>query len=244
MKIIYTKDYQAMSAEGFKVIKHIFDTVPNPVINTTTGASYDGIFELMVKAINDGSIKLENCVLMNLDEYISPRHASYNVYTYMHKKLYDLIKSRPKVIGLMDASVTDRQAELNRYNQILAKYPRDLQIVGLGVNGHLGANEPGTSFDSRLFFAKSDESTVQSTMLYNGLTRDEAPEGMMTLGLADIMDAKQVLVTASGKRKAEAVKGMIEGPITIDVPASILQKHPNVVVVLDEDAASLLTQRK
>ena len=158
----------------------------------------------------------------------------------MHKKFYDLIKSKPKFIGLLDGSVSDVQKEIDRYNEILKKYPRHLQIVGLGVNGHLGANEPGTSFDSRLFLADSHESTIQSTMQYQGLTREEAPTQMITLGLADIMEAEHILVASSGVRKAQAVKDTLEGPISEDCPASIFRKHPNVTFIMDEAAASLL----
>src|SRR5699024_4484809 len=123
------------------------------------------------------------------------------------------------------------------------KYPRDLQILGLGVNGHLGANEPGTPFDSRLFLADSDESTIQSTMGYQNLTREEAPTQMLTLGLADMMEAKKVLLVASGERKAEAVKATIEGPINEDCPASILRAHPNAIFIIDDAAASLLDKK-
>jgi glucosamine-6-phosphate deaminase len=104
----------------------------------------------------------------------------------------------------------------------------------------LGANEPGTSFDSRLFLANSDEFTIQSTMLYHHLSRDDAPTQMLTLGLQDIMEAKHILLTASGERKAEAVKATIEGPISENCLTSILHKHPNVTFVIDDAAASLL----
>jgi glucosamine-6-phosphate deaminase len=240
LRIIKTKDYAELSREAFKVIKETLEKYEDPVINTTTGASYDGTFELLVEAINSGELKIDHAIWFNLDEYIAPREAKFTVYTYMHKKFYDLIKSKPKFIGLLDGSVSDVQKEIDRYNEILKKYPRHLQIVGLGVNGHLGANEPGTSFDSRLFLADSHESTIQSTMQYQGLTREEAPTQMITLGLADIMEAEHILVASSGVRKAQAVKDTLEGPISEDCPASIFRKHPNVTFIMDEAAASLL----
>src|SRR5690606_7826964 len=134
-------------------------------------------------------ISIENAIFTNLDEYVAEREKGFTVYTYMYKKFYDLIKSKPAYIGLLDGSLKDTQAEINRYNEVLKKYPRDLQIVGLGVNAHLAANEPGTSFNSRLFLADSDESTIQSTMQYHNLSREEAPTQMLTMGLADIMEA-------------------------------------------------------
>ncbi|GAB2571115.1 glucosamine-6-phosphate deaminase [Gracilibacillus alcaliphilus] len=241
MKIIQTKNYEEMSQKSYEVIKSVLDKKKDAVINTTTGASYDGTFELLVKAINNGELSIKDAIIMNLDEYIAERDKSFTVYTYMYNKFYDLIKEQPKLKALLDGSLEDLQSEIKRYNQLLHQYPRDLQIVGLGVNGHLGANEPGTSFDQRLFCADSDESTIQSTMGYHHLTRDEAPTQMLTLGLADIIESETILLTASGTRKAQAVKETIEGPLSTDCPASILQQHDNVIFIIDEEAASLLT---
>ena len=168
----------------------------------------------------------------------------FTVYTYMYEKFYNLIDSRPKVVELLDGSLKGEEldAEIDRYRKVLDKYPRDLQILGLGVTGHLAANEPGTAFDNRLFLADSDESTIQSTMGYNNLTREEAPSQMLTLGLADIMEAKTVLLVASGERKAKAVRDTIEGPINEDCPATILRAHPNAIFIIDEAAGSLLSK--
>lgn len=240
MKIIQTKNYEEMSKESYKVIENILNENEHASINTTTGASYDGTFELLVEAINNDKLPIENAVFTNLDEYIAEREQPFSVYTYMHKNFYNLIKKQPKYIGLLDGSVNDPQAEIDRYNDVLKKYPRDLQIVGLGVNGHLAANEPGTAFNSRLFLADSDESTIQSTKGYHHLTSEEAPTQMLTMGLADIMEAKHILVASSGERKAEAVRATLEGPINEDCPASILRAHPNVTFIMDDAAASLL----
>lgn len=240
MQIIQTKDYEKMSKQAFNVIVNVLNKTEDAVINTTTGASYDKVFQLLVEAINSNNLSIKNKIIMNLDEFIADRDKPFTVYTYMQKKFYSLIKSKPKLVELLDGSVTDLQSEIDRYNEVLKKYPRDLQILGLGVNGHLGANEPGTSFNSRLFCANSEESTIQSTMKYYNLSREEAPTKMFTLGLADIMEAKEILLTASGERKAKAVKATIEGPINENCPASILRAHPNVTFIIDDAAASLL----
>lgn len=240
MKIIQTRDYQELSQVVFDVIAETLRENPEASINTTTGASYDGTFELLVEAINKGELSIKDAVITNLDEYVAERDKHFTVYTYMHKKFYDLINEKPKYIGLIDGSVEDIDAEIERYKKVLEKYPRDLQIVGLGTNAHLAANEPGTPFDSRMFLADSDESTIQSTMAYQNLTREEAPTQMITMGLADIMEADHILVASSGTRKAQAVKCTLEGPVTEDCPASILQEHPNVTFIMDDDAASLL----
>ncbi|MBC2048423.1 glucosamine-6-phosphate deaminase [Listeria booriae] len=242
MKIIRTKTYDEMSQKAYELVKDVIASKENPVINTTTGASYDGMFEKLVEGINNDEVDIEKVFMMNLDEFIAPREQSFTVYNYMHQKFYDQIKKQPKEIALLDGSLASFEEEIARYNKILQANKRDLQILGLGVNAHLGANEPGTPFDARLFLADSDDSTINSTMLYYKVSREEAPEQMLTLGLADMMEAEQILVTASGTRKAEAVKATLEGPITIDCPASILQNHPNVVFIIDEEAGSLLTK--
>lgn len=242
MKIIRTKTYDEMSQKAYELVKDVIASKENPVINTTTGASYDGMFEKLVEGINNDEVDIEKVFMMNLDEFIAPREQSFTVYNYMHQKFYDQIKKQPKEIALLDGSLATFDEEIARYNKILQANKRDLQILGLGVNAHLGANEPGTPFDARLFLADSDDSTINSTMLYYKVSREEAPEQMLTLGLADMMEAEQILVTASGTRKAEAVKATLEGPITIDCPASILQNHPNVVFIIDEEAGSLLTK--
>ncbi|MBC1332760.1 glucosamine-6-phosphate deaminase [Listeria booriae] len=242
MKIIRTKTYDEMSQKAYELVKDVIASKENPVINTTTGASYDGMFEKLVEGINNDEVDIEKVFMMNLDEFIAPREQSFTVYNYMHQKFYDQIKKQPKEIALLDGSLASFDEEIARYNKILQANKRDLQILGLGVNAHLGANEPGTPFDARLFLADSDDSTINSTMLYYKVSREEAPEQMLTLGLADMMEAEQILVTASGTRKAEAVKATLEGPITVDCPASILQNHPNVVFIIDEEAGSLLTK--
>lgn len=240
MKIIKVKDYDELSKEASQVIVDTLNNNPTASINTTTGASYDGTFEYLVRYINEGKVSIKDSVFTNLDEYISSRDAKFSVYKYMHEKFYNLINEKPHYIGLLDGSVEDVDAELARYRKVLDQFPRDLQIVGLGVNAHLAANEPGTSFQSRLFLANSDQSTIDSTIGYHDLKVEEAPTQMLTMGLADIMEAKHILVASSGKRKAQAVKETLEGTISEDCPASILRTHPNVTFIMDEAAASLL----
>src|SRR5699024_9089844 len=156
MNVIKVKDYAELSQKSFEVIKETLENNDEPSINTTTGASYDGTFELLVEAINNDDLKINHSIFTNLDEYISDRDKKFTVYTYMHKKFYDLIKSKPKFIGLMDGSVSNIHKEIDRYNEILTKYPRDLQIVGLGTNANLAANETVKSFYSQILLADSD----------------------------------------------------------------------------------------
>jgi glucosamine-6-phosphate deaminase len=129
------------------------------------------------------------------------------------------------------------------YNQLLSNNKRDIQLLGLGSNGHIGFNEPGTSFDTSTHYIALKESTIKdnAALFFNG-DLDAVPKSAITMGIHNIMESKHILLIACGKRKAEAVKGMIEGEVTEELPASILQRHPHVTVIIDEEAASLLTK--
>lgn len=243
LQIIKVDNYDELSFESYRVIEKLLIEKPTAIINTTTGGTYDGMFEYLVKGINGYKVPIKQSIWTNLDEYISEREAQYSVYTYMHKKFYNLITSHPKEIHLIDGSIPKNRIsyEISRYAHVLKNRPRDLQILGLGTNGHLGANEPGTPFDSKIFLANSHESTILSTIKYHNLEPEKAPSQMITMGFQEIMSAKMILVAASGKHKAKAVRNMIEGPINESNPASILRLHPNVVCILDKEASSLLS---
>src|SRR5690625_717552 len=242
MEIIYVKDYDEMSEMGFQVIKEVIETKESPVVSLNTGGTPKGLYKYLVEAINQG-LNINDTTILSLDEYIGPKDAVYTVKNYMHKRLIDLVNQKPKNIFLMDGDTQDTDEEIKRYKELLAKYPRDIQLLGLGTNAHLGANEPGTPFDTMMFLAQHHESTIQATMREYGIDREEAPTEMLTLGLKEIAEAKNVLLLASGKHKAQAVKNLVEGEITPDCPASILRDCKNATIIVDEEAASLLSKK-
>ncbi|MBS4206634.1 glucosamine-6-phosphate deaminase [Bacillus sp. FJAT-50079] len=239
MKTIFVKDYDEMSKKGYELIKKVIETNEAPVVSMTTGGTPRGLFKLLVEGINNG-LDFSNTTMMNLDEYMGPKDAVYTVRTFMYKNLYNIIDTKPKNIFLIDGEAQDTDKEIARYKEILDQYPRDIQILGLGTNGHVGANEPGTPFDSTMFLAEHDESTIQSTMKEYGISKEESPTEMLTLGFTEILAAKKVVLLVSGKHKAEAVKALLEGEITTDCPATALRNSDNAIVIIDEDAASLL----
>jgi hypothetical protein len=141
--------------------------------------------------------------------------------------------------NLPKGSAKDLQAECDRYNALLEKYQQDVQVLGLGSNGHIGFNEPGTPFDSVTHLVDLTENTIKdNSRLFNSI--DEVPKQALSMGIKNIMQAKSILMVVSGKNKAEAVRGMVKGEITPDLPASVLQLHPFVTIICDKDAASLL----
>lgn len=240
MKTIFVKDYDEVSQATYDIIKNTIENKKDAVISMTTGGTPRGLFKLMIDGINNDTLDISETTFLNLDEYVGPKDAKYTVNTFMHQNFYDKIKTQPKNIYLMDGSTDNVEQEIDRFSKILDENPRDVQIIGLGTNGHIGANEPGTPFDSTMFLAKLDESTIQSTMKEYGVTKEEAPTEMITLGFTEILDSKKVILMVSGKHKAEAVKGILEGEVTTDLPASYLSDKDNVIMIVDEDAASLL----
>lgn len=241
MEVIFVKDYDEMSKKGYEEIKEVIEGKNSPVISLNTGGTPKGLYQLLVDDIQNG-LDIRHTTILSLDEYIGPKNAPYTVNTYMHDRLFDLIDQKPKNVFLMNGEAEDTTEEIKRYTAILEDFPRDIQLMGLGTNGHLGANEPDTSFDSTMFVADHRESTIQDTMKEYDLERKETPVQMLTLGFTEISEAQKVLLLVSGQHKAEAVKMLLEGEITPECPASILRSWDNVTAIIDEEAASLLNK--
>ena len=179
----------------------------------------------------------------NLDEYYGLEHTHPQSYYYfMQKHLFSKVDIKPENVHVPKGS-GDIQASCDEYNKLLAENVIDIQLLGIGSNGHIGFNEPGTSFDAVTHVVDLKQSTIEDNarLFFDGKIED-VPKQAVSMGISNIMNAKSVLLLAFGKGKAEAVKGMIEGPVTEELPASILQKHQDVTVILDKDAASLLTK--
>lgn len=239
MKLIKVENYDEMTREVLKLFVEQVKRNSNSVLSFTTGATPKKFLLEFADEINKG-LDIKNCIFFNLDEYVGKRDGSYSVYSFMNSHLYDRINIKPKEIYMLNGEAEDKEAEIKRYSDLLNKYPRDIQLLGLGTNGHIGANEPGTSFNSTLFVSDSKESTIVATQTLFNLSYDETPRQMFTMGFKEILEAKCVVLAASGKSKAEAVKKVVEGDITEEVPASILKKHDNFIFIVDKEASSLL----
>lgn len=243
MKVVRVENYAEMTEVLLKIFTEQIQNKPDSVLSFTTGKTPEKFLDGLAQKINQG-LDVSNCVFLNLDEYVGRRDQPYSVYSFMQEHLYQKIDKKPREIHMMNAQAADFNAELERYAEVLKKHPRDIQLLGLGTNGHIGANEPGTPFDSSLFVAKSEESTREATRSFYGLSREETPSMMYTMGFQEIMEADHVILAASGISKAEAVKAVIEGKITEQVPASFLRTHKNFTFIIDKDAASLLEEKK
>ncbi|WP_159548990.1 glucosamine-6-phosphate deaminase [Streptococcus halichoeri] len=203
-------------------------------LGLATGSTPETFYQEIVKS----SLDLSDMTSINLDEYVGLAASNQQSYHYfMHKHLFD---AKPfKENFLPNGLAKDLAAEVKAYDQLIAKHPIDFQILGIGRNGHIGFNEPGTSFEVTTHVVDLEPDTIEANSRFFA-SKDEVPKQAISMGIASIMQSKMIVLLAFGKEKAEAVKAMVEGPVTQDLPASILQKHPNVVVIVDQAAAALL----
>lgn len=188
------------------------------------------------KQIMESDLDLTGLSSVNLDEYLGLKATSEQSYRYFMEK--NLFQKKPfKESFLPDGQVADARAEAERYNQLLEAYPVDLQILGIGTNGHIGFNEPGTSFDSPVHVVDLTESTIKANARFFDKIED-VPTQAISMGIKNIMSAKSILLFAYGKSKAAAIAGTVDGPVSEDLPASVLQNHPDVVIIADKEALS------
>lgn len=210
------------------------------VLGLATGGTMVGVYEQLVYLIKINKLDLSNITTFNLDEYIgidSDHPESY--YTYMHDILFNHLSSwNEEKIHLPHGSANDLNSEVERYENLIDKEgPMDIQILGIGENGHIGFNEPGTSFDSLTSVVDLTESTIEANSRYFE-TKEEVPKQAISMGIQSILKAKRIILLAFGPKKAEAIQKLLSGEITTDLPASALYNHPNVEIIVDNSAYS------
>lgn len=241
MQIIKAKDYAHMSLMAANVIAAQVNSKPNCVLGLATGSTPIGTYENLVKWYNQGNLDFSQITTVNLDEYkgLSGDHDQSYRY-FMNTHLFNHVNVRPECTHVPDGLEPDSDKACADYNKIIEEVGGiDLQLLGLGHNGHIGFNEPSDRFDKVTHCVDLTESTINANARFFE-TIDDVPKQAYTMGIQNIMFAKKIVVVVSGKDKAEIVKKAFFGPVTPQVPASALQLHPNVVLIGDEDALSLI----
>ncbi len=240
MKVIITENYEEMSKKAAEIIIEIVKNNPSAVLGLATGSSPIGVYQNMAKDYRENGTSYKGVTTVNLDEYVGLTADHDQSYAYfMRQNLFDHIDIDLANTNLPNGSATDLEKECDRYNALLEKYKQDVQVLGLGSNGHIAFNEPGTPFDSVTRLVGLTESTIKdNSRLFSSI--DEVPRQALSMGIKNIMNAKSIVMVVSGKNKAKAVKGMVKGEITPTLPASVLQLHPFVTIICDKDAASEL----
>lgn len=232
VEVIIVKNEEEGGQKAFDLMKKEL-TNGLEVIGLATGSTPETLYEKLVQSDLDFS----DVVSINLDEYVglSADHPQ-SYHQFMNDQLFD--EKEFKANYLPDG-LAEEESEIKRYNQLLEEHPVDLQILGIGVNAHIAFNEPGASFDGRTQKVKLTDETIEANKRFFE-SADDVPRYAYSMGLQSIMDAKKIILLAYGENKADAVQKAIEGPVTEEVPASILQRHPNVIFIIDEAAAQKL----
>ena len=238
MKVIIVKNYDEVSEKAFEVMKEYLK--PGKVLGLATGSSPIGLYKKMIEYNKQVSYK--DITTFNLDEYVNlPLEHPESYYSFMHTNLFDHVDIKEENIHIPSGLGDNIEEKCKEYDKDIEKAGGvDVQLLGLGADGHIGFNEPGTPFDSGTHVTGLADQTIKDNARFFDNDTNKVPTSAATQGIGTIMKAKNILLIANGKNKAQAVKDMIEGPIDVKCPASILQKHNSVVVVVDEEAASLL----
>lgn len=241
MEIIIKKNYEEMSKVAANIIADQIKSKPNSVLGLATGSTPIGTYDELVSMNKAGEISFADIKTVNLDEYKGlPREHKESYFRFMRDHLLSHVDINLDNCFIPDGLASDAKAACIEYeDKVRSLGGQDLQLLGLGHNGHIGFNEPGDSFVKDTHVVDLTDRTITANQRFFN-SYDEVPKQALTMGIGTIMQAAKILVIVSGKDKAEAVRDAIEGPITPSCQASILQLHKNVIFVVDEDAASLL----
>lgn len=241
MNIYKTKDYDEMSRKAAAILAAQVILKPACVLGLATGSSPVGLYQNLVKQYNNGELDFSKVTSVNLDEYkgLGPDHPqSYR--KFMDSNLFDHVNIDKSRTFVPNGLEQDSEKACKEYDSLIEQTGGvDLQLLGLGNNGHIGFNEPGDSFTCGTHCMELTQSTIEANKRFFE-SEAEVPRYAYTMGIRSIMCAKRILLIVSGKAKAEALKAVLYGPVTPKVPGSVLQLHPDVAVVADEEAMSLL----
>jgi glucosamine-6-phosphate deaminase len=241
MRLIRAKDYDELSAIAARVIGAQVTLKPNCVLGLATGSSPEGTYKELIAAYNRGELDFSQVRTVNLDEYVGlePTHDQSYAY-FMRDRFFDHVNIDLKNTNVPDGMNPDPAAECARYDALIQSMGGiDLQLLGIGPNGHIGFNEPGDTFSLGTQQIKLTQSTLEANKRFFA-SIDDVPTHARTMGIRDIMQARRILLVASGENKAQAVKGLLTGAISPQMPCTILQYHPDCIVVADEAALSAL----
>ena len=241
MRIYKAKDYVDMSRKAANIVSAQVIMKPNCVLGLATGSTPIGLYKQLVEWYNKGDLDFSEVMTVNLDEYKGlSRDNDQSYYYFMQQNLFDHVNIPAENTHLPNGMEPDSQKECQEYTDLLQSLGGvDLQLLGIGRNGHIGFNEPGEAFDKQVHCVNLTQSTIEANKRFFA-SADDVPKQAYTMGIKTIMQAKKILIVASGEDKAEIVRDAFFGPITPKVPASVLQLHNDVTLVADEAALSKL----
>ena len=243
MRIYRAADYKGMSRRAANIISAHVILKPDCVLGLATGSTPVGAYQQLVEWYNKGDLSFAETRTVNLDEYVglSPHHEQSYRY-FMQSNLFDHIDIKPENTNVPNGLAFDAEAECKRYDRVIRDLGGiDLQLLGLGHNGHIAFNEPGDGFEQETHTVRLTESTIEANKRFFA-SADEVPRRAFTMGIKSIMQARSILLVVNGEAKADILCRALTGPVTPEVPASVLQLHPSVTVVGDAAALSKLVE--
>ncbi|MDK0982859.1 glucosamine-6-phosphate deaminase [Clostridium perfringens] len=241
MRLIVTKNYEEMSKVAAKEMAEDIKRNPEIVLGLATGGTPVGMYKELIRMYNEGELDFSKVTSINLDEYVGLAVDHDQSYRYfMNTNLFDHINIDKNNTFVPNGLAENVEEECMAYDSRIQDMGGiDLQLLGLGANGHIGFNEPGEALSVGTHLTDLKESTIEANARFFD-SIDDVPRKAITMGLGGIMKAKKIMVIASGEGKAEVVKAMMSGKITTEIPATMLQMHRDVILIVDEDAAKLL----
>jgi len=242
MLVIIKKNYDEMGVEGAKMVADLIRRKPNCVIGFATGGTPLGLYKELIRMHKEEGLDFSKVTTFNLDEYVGiPPEHSQSYHYFMWENLFKHINVDPRYVHIPQGMAKDVDEFCEWYEERIKYYGGlDLQILGIGANGHIAFNEPGSSLGSRTRIKTLKQETRWDNKRFFE-SHEEVPQYAITMGVGTIMDAKALLLLASGKGKAEAIRATVEGPITALYPATIVQMHRKAFIICDEGAASKLS---
>ncbi|CAM4435393.1 glucosamine-6-phosphate deaminase [Paenibacillus phoenicis] len=241
LNIIKTNSEQQFNETGAGIIASLLQSNPRAILGLATGSTPVGVYEKLIELYKKGSVSFKQASSYNLDEYIGlPADHPESYRRFMDEKLFNHIDILPENTHVPEGNAPDPEQAAKDYAKLLDQAGQiDLQLLGLGHNGHIGFNEPADELTGPPHVVKLQERTrLANARFFNSI--DEVPTHALTMGIGSILQAKQILLMAKGEDKAEIIAKALKGPITTQCPASLLQTHPNVVVVVDQAAGRFL----
>ena len=235
---IFDTAEQIAVAVGNMMIEQLNEK-PDSVMGFATGASPVPTYQYLVKCYNEGKVSFKDMTTFTLDEYCDlPVEDKNSYYTFMHENLFNHIDVKEENVNFLNGNAVDSDAECKRYDSLIDEKKIDVQLLGIGQNGHIGFNEPADKFTKGSFKVQLTQSTIDANSIY--FDENPMPHYALTMGTVSIMKSKKIILIATGASKADAIYGLVNGEITPNCPASILQVHPDVHIFMDKAAAAKL----
>lgn len=241
MRIIVVNNYEEMSKKAATMVASQMILKPNCVLGLATGDTPLGMYEELVKMYNQKEIDFSEVKTFNLDEYYGlDKKSNQSYHYYMMINLFNYVNIKKENINILNGMAENIEEECINYDKRIEEVGGiDIQVLGIGVNGHIGFNEPDVNFEAGTHLVNLDEKTIKSNSRFFK-SIDEVPTKALSMGIKTIMHSKKIILLASGSEKADAIAKAVNGKITPELPASVLQLHKDVTIIIDKDAGSKL----